>query len=57
MARFAQYTCDPFGISVFFIQGWEHPRMMNFPELIRSQSPSGETRFAMGDPPEAERVS
>jgi site-specific recombinase XerD len=35
---------------VFFIPGWKHPVMTNFPDLIRSSSPAGETRFSLGDP-------
>jgi site-specific recombinase XerD len=33
-----------------FIQGWKHPEMTNFPDLIRSSSPTGETRFSLGHP-------
>jgi hypothetical protein len=46
----AYYTCDPFGISVFFIRWWKHPEMTKFPDFTRSLSPAGETRFSLGHP-------
>jgi hypothetical protein len=45
-----EYTCDPFGISVFPAQRWEHARMTNFPCMNRSRSSTGETRYLLGDP-------
>lgn len=45
-----QYTDDPSGIPVSFSWGREHAGMNQFPCLIRSSTPGGESRFALGDP-------
>src|SRR5674476_1124597 len=49
MSQIAYYTCDSFGISVSFISRRKHARVSHIPCMIRSLSPTVETRFAEGD--------
>ena len=50
MPRNAEYTWDLWGIRSGFEGCWERGGMSSFPVLVRSVSPSGETRYVLGDP-------